>query len=103
MSGLSIILCIIVGNSLVGNGAYPAPFIKFICSILMIFLPFFYAWGVIYLIKLIIEKETNSEKTVTTLVILFMTYSIAVHGQNDTWSSYSIIGDANGTNKRKIE
>ena len=40
---------------------------------------------------------------VTILVILFMAYSIAVHGQNETWSGYNIVRDANGTNKRKIE
>ena len=43
------------------------------------------------------------KKTATILVILFMTYSIAVHGQNDTWSGYNIINNVNGTNKGKME
>ena len=32
-----------------------------------------------------------------------MTYSIAVHGQNDTWSGYNIVRDVNGTNRLKVE
>ena len=43
------------------------------------------------------------KKSVAILVILFMTYSIAVHGQNDTWSGYNIIRDANGTDRGKME
>ena len=43
------------------------------------------------------------KKSVTILVILFMTYSIAVHGQNETWSGYGIVKDVYGTNRRKIE
>ena len=43
------------------------------------------------------------KKPVTILVILFIMYSIAVHGQNDTWSGYSIVRDVNGTNRGKVE
>jgi len=57
MSGLSIILCQIVGSSLVGNGAYPTLFIQFIVSILLLCLPIFYVWGVVYLIKLMSKKN----------------------------------------------
>ena len=42
------------------------------------------------------------KKSVTILVILFMTFPIAVHGQNDKWSS-SIIRDVKGTNLEKAE
>ena len=43
------------------------------------------------------------KKSVTILVILFMTYSIAAHGQNDTRYGYYIISDVYGTNRDKRE
>ena len=82
MSGLSIILCQIVGSSLVGNGAYPAPFIQFIASILMIFLPIFYVWGVVYLIKLMSEKKTY----ISASIILCVIATIII------WSFYGFTG-----------
>ena len=82
MSGLSIILCLIVGNSLVGNGAYPAAFIQFIASILMIFLPIFYVWGIIYLINLMIQKKTH----IIASIILCVLATIII------WSFYGFTG-----------
>ena len=49
------------------------------------------------------RNSPKMKKTVTILVILFVTYSIAVHGQKDTWSGYNIISDVNGTNRGKME
>ena len=82
MSGLSIILCQIVGSSLVGKGAYPAPFIDFICSILLIFLPILYVWGIIYAINLMIEKKTN----IIASIILCVLATIII------WSFYGFTG-----------
>jgi len=49
------------------------------------------------------KNKLTMKKSATILVTLFMTYSIAVHGQNDTWSGHSIIRDVNGTNRIKVE
>ena len=82
MSGLSIILCQIVGSSLVGNGAYPTLFIQFIVSILLLCLPIFYVWGVVYLIKLMSEKKTY----ISASIILCVLTTIVI------WSFYGFTG-----------